>query len=121
MCDFKHTTRDGLQTSAGVRSGCAQWSDRNPSYFPFAFCSALTTVSHVFSISAGHNADGIRIQSYCAIIACLLINLWTDRKPTKRTFEMLCFHMMGWASDAELERHLAKLKQRDDDAAAKKQ
>lgn len=68
-----------------------------------------------------HNADGIRIQSYCAIIACLLINLWTDRKPTKRTFEMLCFHMMGWASDAELERHLAKLKQRDDDAAAKKQ
>jgi hypothetical protein len=68
-----------------------------------------------------HNADGIRIQSYCAIIACLLINIWTDRKPTRRTFEMLCFHMMGWASDAELERHLAKLKQRDAAAAAKKQ
>ena len=68
-----------------------------------------------------HNEDGIRIQSYCAIIACLLINIWTDRKPTKRTFEMLCFHMMGWASDAELERHLEKLKKRDAAAAAKKQ
>lgn len=67
-----------------------------------------------------HNENGIRIQVYCAIIACLLISATTDRKPTRRTFEMLCFHMMGWASDEELQRHLDKLKRRDE-AQAKKQ
>ncbi len=66
-----------------------------------------------------HNEKGIRIQVYCAIIACLLISATTGRKPTKRTFEMLCFHLMGWASDEELQRHLDKL-QRRDEAAAKK-
>jgi hypothetical protein len=28
---------------------------------------------------------GVEIQAYCAIIACLLIALWTGKKPTKRT------------------------------------
>lgn len=56
--------------------------------------------------------DGIAIQAYCALIACLLINLWTDRKPTLRTYEMLVWHFLGWASDDELLAHLAKLKKR---------
>ena len=64
-----------------------------------------------------HNQNGIEIQSYCAIIACLLIALWTGRKPTKRTHEMLCFHMMDWATTDELEAHLAKLKRADEQAA----
>ena len=67
-----------------------------------------------------HNEKGIRIQVYCAIIACLLINIQTGRKPTKRTFEMLCYHLMGWASDEELLRHLEKLKLRDEAAAKKR-
>ena len=53
---------------------------------------------------------GIQIQAYCAIIACLLISLWTGRKPTLRTYEMLCLYWMGWANDAELAAHLEKLK-----------
>lgn len=53
---------------------------------------------------------GIQIQAYCAIIACLLIRLWTERKPTQRTYEMLCLYWMGWADDEELAAHLAKLK-----------
>ena len=28
---------------------------------------------------------GVEIQAYCAIIACLLIALWTGKQPTKRT------------------------------------
>ena len=64
-----------------------------------------------------HNQNGIEIQTYCAIIACLLIALWTGRKPTKRTHEMICFHMMGWATIDEVEAHLAKLKLVDDEAA----
>ena len=67
-----------------------------------------------------HNQNGIEIQTYCAIIACLVIALWTGRKPTKRTHEMICFHMMGWATTDEVEAHLAKLKKADDEAAKKR-
>ena len=66
-----------------------------------------------------HNQNGIEIQTYCAIIACLVLALWTGRKPTKRTHEMLCFHMMGWATTDEVEAHLAKLKLADDETAKK--
>ena len=53
---------------------------------------------------------GIEIQTYAAIIACMLISLWTGRKPTLRTYEMICYYLMGWADDDELLAHLAKLK-----------
>ena len=61
---------------------------------------------------------GVAIQVYTALIASLLVVLWTDRKPNIRTWEMLQFYMQGLASLKELEAHLAKLKARD--AAAKK-
>lgn len=53
---------------------------------------------------------GIEIQAYCAIIACLLINLWTGRKPTLRTYEMICLYFAGWATLEELLEHINKLK-----------
>jgi hypothetical protein len=53
---------------------------------------------------------GIQIQAYCAIIACLLISLWTGGKPTLRTYEMVCLYLMGWAELNELTDHLQKLK-----------
>jgi hypothetical protein len=53
--------------------------------------------------------NGVTIQAYVALIASLLITLWTGRKPTKRTFEMLQFYLLGWANDQELERHLQRL------------
>jgi IS4 transposase len=52
---------------------------------------------------------GVEIQVYCGIIACLLIMLYTGRKPTKRTFEMVCFYLSGWASTDEMERHIEAL------------
>ena len=67
-----------------------------------------------------HNQNGIKIQAYCAIIACLLISLWTGRKPTKRTQEMLCYLMMGWATADDVAAHVAKLKHHDEQQAAKK-
>jgi hypothetical protein len=57
--------------------------------------------------------NGVAIQIYVALIASLLIVLWTGRKPTKRTFEMLQFYTMGWASQEEMERHLDQLKKRE--------
>lgn len=53
---------------------------------------------------------GIQIQAYCALIACLLIVLWTGGKPTLRTYEMICFYFAGWADLDELTAHLEKLK-----------
>ena len=63
-----------------------------------------------------HKQDGIEMQTYCAIIACLLISLWTGRKPTIRTYEMICFYFLGLASEDELTRHVAKLKRQDEAA-----
>ena len=53
--------------------------------------------------------NGVAIQAYMAVIASLLISLWTGRKPTKRTFEMVCLFFSGWASEEELWAHLEKL------------
>jgi len=52
----------------------------------------------------------IEIQAYCAIIACLLISLWTGRKPTLRTYEMICLYFGGWATLEELIEHIQRLK-----------
>jgi hypothetical protein len=53
---------------------------------------------------------GIEIQTYCAIIACLLISLTTGCNPTLRTYEMVCLYLQGWADEGELIAHLAKLR-----------
>lgn len=53
---------------------------------------------------------GIEIQAYCAIIACMLIVIWTGRKPTQRTFEMVGWYMIGMASDKELTDHIESLR-----------
>jgi hypothetical protein len=56
-----------------------------------------------------HSPNGIAIQVYAALIACTLITLWTGRKPTRRTHEMLCFYFAGVAELDELEAHVARL------------
>ncbi len=59
---------------------------------------------------AAESENGVRIQVYAALIASLLIVLWTKRKPTKRTYELLQFYFVGWVSDEELDEHLEELK-----------
>ena len=54
--------------------------------------------------------NGVALQIYTALIASLLIVLWTGRKPTKRTWEMLQFYFQGWASLDEVQAHLEKQK-----------
>ncbi len=55
-------------------------------------------------LSTGQN--GVTIQLYVGIIASLLIGLWTGRKPTKRTLEMLQLYFAGWATLEELQAHI---------------
>ncbi len=53
---------------------------------------------------------GVTLQVYLAIIASLLIGLWTGAQPSKRTYEMLCHYFNGWATAEEVERYLNTLK-----------
>ena len=71
----------------------------------FRFFKQILGCRHLLSTKPA----GIMIQMYCAVIACLLINLWTRTKPTKRTVEMLALYMMGVASEQEVLRHIAGL------------
>ena len=77
----------------------------------FRFFKQILGCRHLLSTSQ----NGIEIQAYCAIIACLLVNLWTGRKPTRRTHEMLCWYFLGIADLADLTAHLDKLKRRDEE------
>lgn len=72
----------------------------------FRFFKHVLGCRHLLS----HDPNGIEIQTYVAIMACLLIALWTGGKPTLRTYEMLCFYFIGLADEEELLAHIAKLK-----------
>ena len=71
----------------------------------FRFFKHLLGCRHLYS----QHPNGVAIQVYCAIIACLLLNLWTGAKPNKATLEMFAWYFSGWADEEELEAHLRKL------------
>lgn len=75
----------------------------------FRFFKHILGCRHLLS----HDQNGIEIQTYCAIIACMLIALWTGKKPTLRTYEMICFYFTGLADEDELMAHIEKLKSQD--------
>ncbi len=75
----------------------------------FRWLKCTVRFRHLLSESA----DGIQIQMYCALIATLLIVLWTGRKPTKRTWEMVQFYFQGWASAEDVQAHIASLKRNE--------
>jgi hypothetical protein len=43
----------------------------------------------------------------------MLMSLWTGRKPTLRTYEMICHYFTGLADEEELLAHLAKLQKHE--------
>jgi hypothetical protein len=75
----------------------------------FRFFKHVLGCRHLLS----HSRQGIEIQAYMAIIGCMLISLWTGRKPTLRTYEMVCHYFAGLAREEDLFAHLAKLKKHD--------
>ena len=52
--------------------------------------------------------NGVEIQTYLAVIACLLIGLQTGRRPDKRTVEMMAWYLLGLATDQDMIDHLNK-------------
>lgn len=71
----------------------------------FRWFKKVLAANHLLSLDEG----GLTIVVYCALIASMLVVLWTGRKPTKRTFELICFYFAGWVSDAEVLAHLNRL------------
>lgn len=76
----------------------------------FRFFKQILGCRHLLSRAQ----NGIEIQTYCAIIACMLISLWTGKKPTKRTYEMICWYFVGMADLDEVLAHIEKLKRHDE-------
>lgn len=75
----------------------------------FRFFKHVLGCRHLLS----YDRNGIELQTYAAIIACMLIALWTGRKPTIRTYEMLCWYFTGMASQEELLAHIGRLQKQD--------
>ena len=108
-----HRVRDGLQ---GRWLFCVELGRFGMQLLPPLSLLAFQPLGHrFFKQILGcrhlffHNENGIKRQAYCAIIASMLICLWTGRKPNKRTYEMICYYFLGLASEQELRDHLGEL------------
>lgn len=72
----------------------------------FRWLKCVLSCRHL--VSACEN--GIQIQMYCAVIACLLIQLAAGRdvRPNQWTYKLLCLYVQGWADEEEVLAHLAE-------------
>lgn len=52
--------------------------------------------------------QGVEIQVYAAVIACMMLNLLTGRKPGKWMVTLMSLYFAGWASEADVLRELNK-------------
>jgi hypothetical protein len=68
----------------------------------FKWLKCILVCRHWFAESP----EGVTLQVYCALIASVLLVLWTGGKPTKRQWEALQLYWLGWATLEELERVL---------------
>jgi DDE family transposase len=71
----------------------------------FRWLKCILGCRHLLSLSE----NGVQLQVYMALIASLLISLWVGRAPTKRTYELLCFYLSGWASTTEVITYVDRL------------
>jgi hypothetical protein len=70
----------------------------------FRWLKCVLACRHLIS----QDENGIQIQMYCALIACLLIQLAAGRdiRPNRWTYKLLCLYAQGWASEEEVLEHL---------------
>jgi hypothetical protein len=64
----------------------------------FRWIKCILGCRHFFAESP----QGVAIQLYLALIASLLFQYYTGRRPSKRTMELIQFYLMGWVSGDEL-------------------
>jgi len=69
----------------------------------FRWLKCVLGCRHLLSQSA----NGIQMQMYCALIACLLIQLAAGPvQPTQWTYKLLCLYQQGLATEEEVLEHL---------------
>ena len=68
----------------------------------FRFFKHVLGCRHLIS----DDPDGVAIQCYCAVIACMLLALWGGKKPDKATWRMAYWFITGLASEADLLAHV---------------
>jgi hypothetical protein len=71
----------------------------------FRWFKKILHADHLLSLCE----NGVTLVAYCALIASLLVTLWTGRKPTKRTYELICFYFLGRIDEDQLAARLEKL------------
>jgi hypothetical protein len=64
----------------------------------FRFFKQILGCRHLIS----DDKDGITIQCYCAVIACILLQLYSGKKPNKAMHRMIGFYLCGWADEADV-------------------
>ena len=70
----------------------------------FRWLKCTLNCQHLFCESE----NGMQIQFYAALIASLLVLLYTGRKPNKRIWEILQLYFSGWAEWKDVEMYIAK-------------
>jgi hypothetical protein len=68
----------------------------------FRFLKQILGLRHLIS----QRPEGVEIQVYCAIIACLVIQLQTGKKPNKMMVAMMGWFFVGLASEQDVIDHL---------------
>ena len=69
----------------------------------FRWLKCVLSCRHLLSESE----NGVQIQMYCALIACLLIQLAGGNvRPNQWTYKLLCLYVQGWADEEEVLAHL---------------
>ncbi len=69
----------------------------------FRWLKCVLSCRHLLSESV----QGIQTQMYCALIACLLLQLaGGNLKPNQWTYKLLCLYAQGWATEEEVLAHL---------------
>ncbi len=81
----------------------------------FRWLKCVLSCRHLISQSQ----NGIEIQMYCALIACLLIQITTgsDLKPNAWTYKLLCLYTQGLATEEDILAHLQKRREQAASAA----
>ena len=68
----------------------------------FRWLKCVLSCRHLLS----HKENGVQIQMYCALIACLLIQLaGGDVQPNQWTYKLLCLYAQGWATEEDVLAH----------------
>jgi hypothetical protein len=64
----------------------------------FRWIKCILGCRHFFAESP----QGVALQLYLALIASVLFQFYTGRRPNKRVMELIQFYLMGWATAEEL-------------------